>query len=551
MDARARDIISIGKGLFAKKRPVDSLWQEIALNFYPERADFTEVRNEGSEFSDHLFSSYPVLARRELGNLMSSNLRPQSKRWFELHVDSIEVDEESEERRFLEYLTEIQWRAMYDSGTGFVNATKATDHDFAAFGNGVIYGSANRDLSGLLFKNYHLRDCAWAENYDGSVDEMHRVWNPTAKQLKSMFGDKVSNDVKKACEKDPHKKFECRHVVMPKRQYQNAKPNGEEYEFTSLIVEIESETVLEEVGMDYFPYVVPRWQKMGGNVFGSSMATAIALPDGRTMQVVIRTLREAGEKYVDPPMIAYADAIRGDIPLYPGGITIADMEYDERLGEVLRPITQQSGNLPIGIEIAQALREDIRHAFFLDKITLPDPQNTDMTAYETRRRLEEHIRSASPLFEPIETEMSAPVCELAFAILKQHNAFPMHQMPDALDGAETDFTFRSPLTDLTEETEAAAYSDVLTRVFMPAAQVDPAQLENMDLTTATRDAARNLGWKEKWFKPREAVDEKRQQLMQQQAAQQALLAAQQGGQVVEQGGKAAQAVQQAEAGGQA
>jgi hypothetical protein len=41
MDSRARDVIRIGDALFSKKRPVDSLFQEIALNFYPERADFT------------------------------------------------------------------------------------------------------------------------------------------------------------------------------------------------------------------------------------------------------------------------------------------------------------------------------------------------------------------------------------------------------------------------------------------------------------------------------------------------------------------------------
>jgi len=41
MDQRARDVIAMGDALFTKKRVVDQLMQEIALNFYPERADFT------------------------------------------------------------------------------------------------------------------------------------------------------------------------------------------------------------------------------------------------------------------------------------------------------------------------------------------------------------------------------------------------------------------------------------------------------------------------------------------------------------------------------
>ena len=74
MDQRAREVIKIGDRLFDNKRNVDSLWQEIALNFYPERADFTAKRNDGEEFADHLFSSYPVIARRELANVFSGYL---------------------------------------------------------------------------------------------------------------------------------------------------------------------------------------------------------------------------------------------------------------------------------------------------------------------------------------------------------------------------------------------------------------------------------------------------------------------------------------------
>ena len=93
MDSRAREVIRIGDALFSAKRTVDGLWQEIALNFYPERADFTTKRNDGEEFSDHLFSSYPGLARRELGNMLSEFLRPE--KWFAIHVDDeVAVDQQ-------------------------------------------------------------------------------------------------------------------------------------------------------------------------------------------------------------------------------------------------------------------------------------------------------------------------------------------------------------------------------------------------------------------------------------------------------------------------
>ena len=126
------------------------------------------------------------------------------------------------------------------------------------------------------------------------------------------------------------------------------------------LLEEGTETVLEEVGLSYFCYVIPRWHTIAGSVYGVSMATSIILPDGRTMQVMVRTIREAGEKAVDPPMLAITDAIRGDIALYAGGVTTADMEYDERLGEVLRPVTQIKDGMPVGLQLVAPPLDEAR-----------------------------------------------------------------------------------------------------------------------------------------------------------------------------------------------
>jgi len=508
MDSRAREINRIGDAEFAKKQQIDSLWQEIALNFYPERADFTNKRNEGEEFADHLFASYPILARRELGNMLAEFLRPGE--FFAIHVDDEALDEGDQERAFLEHISKIQWRGMSDPAANLVRATTQTDHDFAAFGNGVLRASLNVAGDGLLHRNYHLRDCAWSENAEGKVDALHRNWNPTARQLKAHFGNKVSKEVIRACEKDPEKTFSCRHVVLPSRVYDYKSKGGKAFPFTSLFVERETDTVLEEVGVNWFEYVVPRWQTVSGSAYGISMATMILLPDGRTLQVVMRTTREAGENYVNPPMVAVTDAIRGDIALYPGGVTTADIEYDERLGEVLRPITKDRGGFPITFDIANALKEDIRNGFFLDKIQLPET-NGKMTATEVRRRVQEHIRAAAPISKPIQQDYNHPLCEVDFQIMMEHGAFPMEMMPASLEGMELKYKFRSPLDELAEQNEADIFVDVRDRILMPSAQIDPSVIAEVDLRAANRDAMRAAGWKQKWFASKEEAEERRAQ----------------------------------------
>ena len=548
MDTRAKEVVRAGDKLFADKRQLDSLDQEIALNFYPERADFTEKRNIGDEYADHLFSSFPVMARREFGNMLDEFLFPE--KFFSIHVDDEDLDESDAERAFLEKLTEIQYRAMTDPGANLVIARGQANHDFAAFGNAVIKYGKNIAGDGLLYRNYHLRDCAWSENAEGKVDLLHRNWCPSARQLVAHFRDKVSSDVNRAIQlNDPDKTFPCRHVVLPSRLYPYKTKGGREFPFVSLYVECESQTVLEEVGLGYFCYVVPRWQLVSGSQYGASMATSILLPDGRTMQVVVRTIREAGEKYVDPPMIAVGDAIRGDIGLYAGGITNVDAEYDENLGEVLRPVTRDRGGFPIGVEIAQALKEDIGKGWFLDKIKLPET-SYQMTATQVRRIIQEHIRSAGPITKPIQASYNHPLCDGTFQLLSQEKVFPFDQMPESLQGRDLKFKFRSPLDELVEQNEADTYIDIRDRILFPAMQVDPSLAEIADFEAATRDAMRSAGWKAKWMKPKEAVAAARERQAQQD--QIAEMAGQIGtaGQVAEQAGKGLDALATAGQGAQ-
>lgn len=539
MDSRAREIVRMGDKAHSDKEQINSLHQEIALNFYPERADFTTKRNDGEEACDHLFSSHPPLVRREFGNMVSEFLRPG--KFMSIHVDDEDLDESDNERRFLEYLTDIQWRGMSDPAAGLVTAGCQTDHDFATFGNGALRYGPNAMRDGLLFRNYHLRDCAWSENGEGKVDVMHRNWNPTARQLKQFFKNSISQEVQKACEKDPEKTFKCRHVVMPSRLYEYKSKGGKEFPFASLFIECESETVLEEVGFTTFGYVVPRWQPMSGSPYGVSMATMILLPDSRTMQVVMRTMREAGENYVNPPMVAVTDAIRGDIALYPGGVTTADIEYDERFGEVLRPITKDRGGFPIAYEIASALKDDLSKGFFLDKIKMPETDH-QMTATQVRQIIKEHIRAAAPISKPIQQEYNHPLCDGVFQVMAEHGAFPLDQMPESLQGREIKFKFRSPLDDLAEENEADVYVEVRDTILVPAAQIDEAVLAEVNLVEATRDAMRAKGWKQKWFNPKGSADKFREQAAEQAEAEMMMQQVAAAGQVAQQVGAGVDAV---------
>ncbi len=215
-DARAQELLDLGNKLFEAKAPLDTLCQEIAENCYPERADFTTQRNLGDDFAAHLSDSFPVLARRELGNSFSAILRPRDKSWFQASTGNEDLDKDPANARFLEYLTSEVRSAIYDPRTDLIGATKMADHDFAAFGQGIVSVEEGPTRQHLFFRPHHFRDCAWLENEIGVVDHLHRKDRMTARAMKRRFGEKnLHEHVKRACEKEPHKEFDLRVVTMP------------------------------------------------------------------------------------------------------------------------------------------------------------------------------------------------------------------------------------------------------------------------------------------------------------------------------------------------
>ena len=151
-----------GNKLFEEKAPLLRLWQEIAENFYPERADFTTQRRLGTDLTPGISASTPLLVRRELGNAISTMLRPTNKSWMHPRVQG--YDKKSHEAKiWLDEVERVQRIAMYHKPTGFAKATKQADNDFITFGQATMQITLNRNQNGLLYRTWHLRDMAWCE----------------------------------------------------------------------------------------------------------------------------------------------------------------------------------------------------------------------------------------------------------------------------------------------------------------------------------------------------------------------------------------------------
>lgn len=501
------ELVKQSDHLFEKQAAMVSLWQLLADNFYPERADFTTVRNIGTELADQLIDSYPILARRDMGNSLSAMLRDGE--WFSMTTNA-GVDPDQDAREWLEWATNKMRRAMEDRAAGFTRATKEGDHDYVTFGQSVISVEMNRQRNGLLYRCWHLRDCAWFEDDAGNVCGVHRKWLPTNYQLTQQFnkpGQLHDNIVKNVRER-PHGNVKCRHITMPADMYGDEKI-ARQFKYVSLVVDVDNQHIIEEVGLNYMMYVVPRFQTIAGSQYAYSPATVVALPDARLIQAMTHTLLEAGERYVRPPLVATTTVVRGDVDLNPDGITWVDREYDERLGGAIRPLDTNKGTFPIGFEMRAEVKETIASAFFLNKINLPPVDGKVMTAYEVQERMKQFRRENLPLFAPIEAEYSGQLCETTFYVMFSNGLLGSpYDVPDTLQGQDIVFKFQSPLSAADEERKANRYSQ-MRDILASAMQIDPSAQENVDLDLAMRDAIEGIGSPTQWLVPVDDVAQRK------------------------------------------
>lgn len=521
---KAKELLETAETLFTKRSSLLLLWQEVAENFYPERADFTFRRSLGSDFAADLMTSYPLMCRRDLGDQVGTMLRPTAKAWFETKpIDPRRENNDSS--RWLQWSDAVMRRAMYDRRAMFTRATKEGDHDFASFGQTVISVRINKDGDGLLYRCWHLRDCAWQENEEGKICAVFRKWKPTARDLTRLFSGRVHQEVDKLMEVNkPFAEIECMHMVVEMDMYDgdidsyDTGPDGnvakvrrgataaerKRYPYVSIYYDTQNQHIMEAVATWNQEYVIPRWQTVSGSQYAFSPATVAALPDARLIQAMTYTLLEAGEKIVNPPMVATQDVIRSDIGIYAGATTWIDRDYDERLGEALRPILQDARGMPLGIEMQADSRSMIMQAFYLNKLTLPQ-RAPEMTAYEVGQRIQEYIRGALPLFEPMETEYNGGLCEITFEILRRHGAFGAPQdMPKSLQDADLQFHFESPLHDAIEQQKGQKFLE-MQQMIAAAMQLDPSIAALPDAVVALRDVMDGIGIPAKWVRSEVSV----------------------------------------------
>tara|TARA_R100001163_G_C5061322_1_gene198223 strand:+ start:871 stop:2538 length:1668 start_codon:yes stop_codon:yes gene_type:complete len=459
-------------------------WQQILDYVMPRKADITFQRSQGEARTEVLFDATAITANNLLAASLHGTLTSPSLQWFQLKLREDALNREREVQLWLEDSA----RKMYDlfNETNFNTEVHELYLDLCSIGTGALFveeGKKGFDEDAIHFNTLHISEFYIKESINGKVDTLYRRYKLTARQAVQEFGeDNLGDKVIESLEKKPDKDFTFIHAVEPKEDYE--KGTGETAEtklpFHSCHVCEEDQMVVRVSGYNEFPYLVPRWSKATGEVFGRSPSFN-ALPDIKTLNKAVEIGLKAWAKAIDPPLLVTDDGVIGRVRVTPGGITVV------RGDGSVRPL-QVATNWQITDMKENQLRAAIRQAYYSDQLQLQTgPQ---MTATEVQVRYELMQRLLGPTLGRFQSEFLNPLIERVFGIMLRNDAFL--EVPEIIAGSKIDVEYVGPLARSQRMGESVAI-DRLYQLVMQVAAIDPSIIDNINHDEAVRMRGQLLG----------------------------------------------------------
>jgi hypothetical protein len=507
-------------------------WQEILDYVMPRKADVTLVRAKGEKRTDVLFDSTAITANTLLAASLQGTLTSPSLPWFSIKLRDKVVNEDHRVQMWLEDTA----RRMYDAfnDANFNTEVHEMYLDLTSIGTGCLFVEEHKDGftdNGIHFKTLHIDEFYIQENNNGFIDTVYRKYKMSARQAVQEFGEEsLGEKILEAAKHKPEKEFVFIHGVEPSEDYKRATGKvATKLKYHSCHVCQEDKMVVRTGGYNEFPYLVPRWSKATGEIYGRSPSYN-ALPDIKTLNKAVEIGLKAWAKAIDPPLLVQDDGVIGRVRTTPAGITVI------RNDGAIKPL-QIGSNWQITDMKETQLRTAIRQAYYSDQLQLQEgPQ---MTATEVQVRYELMQRLLGPTLGRFQSEFLNPLIERVFGIMFRAGA--LLPPPDNIQEAKMDIEYVGPLARSQRMEEAQAI-DRLYQLAANVAQIDPTIMDNINHDEAIRMRATLLGVPKSILVSREDVADKREAQQQAAMQQQMMMAQQQQAQTGKMQAEAAKAV---------
>lgn len=504
-----------------------SHYMEITDYLLPRRGRylFESANTRGRKRSSKIIDNSGGQALRTLSAGMMSGVTSPSRPWYRLTVDDYLMDFPDVKNWLIE--AERVTRRLLAS-TNFYNVAHTCYTELGAFGTHAIIRQPHPTKL-RRYRPFTAGEYVIAENKFGEVDTLGREFAMTVSQIVEMFvfdkmtgsydWSKVSAAVKRLWEnKNYDEEVKIIHMIQPRRKDARdmTRRDGKNRPVMDVYFEegADKDVFLQEGGYDKFPAFAPRWDVLGGDVYGVSPAME-HLGDIKQLQHEQKRKAQAIDKLVNPPMVA-STALKGrPTTVIAGGTTYIDNLQGQ---SGFAPAYMVQPRIQEMMYDIQEVQERIQRGFYADLFAMMiNSDRRQITATEVAERHEEKLVLLGPVLQRLNVEMLDPIVEDAFIAALEAGMLP--PVPEALQGVEINVKYVSLLAQAQEAVAAAS----IERTFGFAGNLSavmPDILDNLDGDEALRQYSDILGNGPDILRDPTAVQALRRQRAEQMAAQQ-------------------------------
>ena len=509
--------------LKAQRGTWETHWQDLSNYVLPNSADFSLRRSKGDKRTTLLYDSTGVHANEMLAAGLHGMLTNPASNWFSLRIkdDSQNIGGDFEAKQWLEDTTNAVMAEISAPSVAFPSHIHEYYLSLCSIGTACMFVGEPATREGISFRAIHVDEIFIAENADGIIDTVFRGFKMTVRQIVQKWGEEsLSPRIKRMYEKQEfEKEIDLLHCVYPREDVDRSKKAATMLPVASVYIDEKEHHVLAEGGFDEMPYMVSRWAKTVGEVFGRSPAMT-ALPDIKMLQEIMKTTIKAAQKIVDPPLLVPDDGVLGPIRTIPGGLNY----YRASSGARIEPLLT-GGNIGISYEMMTDLRERIRTTFFLDQLQFQGAPR--MTATEVIERTERTLRLLGPTLGRLQSEFLGPMIERIYGVLSRGGRLP--EPPQSVAEQELRIEYVSPLARAQRQSETQGIMRTLEFIG-PIAGMDPQAAQLIKGADTVRHIAELNGVPPMLLKSNEELMEEAKAQQEAQAAQQQMM---QGAQVMD------------------
>lgn len=486
LQQKALKILKVLEKLKSDRSNWESHWKDIAEYVVPNKDNiWNQDQTKGEKKFNDLYDGTAVHSNELLASALHGMLTNPTNPFFGISTGDVQIDKRDDVKKWLQDCS----RKMHDvlNNSNFQTEIHEVYLDLGSFGTACLFIDED-DEDVVRFLSHPIHQVWISENYKGIVDTVIREFKKPMKDILEEFGEKWIEQVPHLMniKSDLQKEFTVVHSVYPNNEYNPQAIDKTKKPYLSCYVLKELNVILREKGYDTFPYAVPRWTKIAGEIYGRSPAMK-SLPDTKMINQMMKVTIRSAQKIVDPPLMAPDDGIIGAVKTQPGAINY----YRSGTQDRIEPL-ETGARIDFGFQIMEDVRTRIRSAFFIDQLQLREgPQ---MTATEVMQRTEEQLRLLGPILGRQHNELLKRLVERVFDISFRRKLFddpPKIIIERQMKGKQLHVQYSSMIA----RAQKTAELDSITRFFgliAPIVTANPQSAQVLEAEGTIRHIANGL-----------------------------------------------------------